>query len=82
TKTNEKNTRQSITYKMVADPNGNMADFITYYLAPYLTKAELVTLDGKRYIEMTLIGKAYGFETIAYIDENGKQQKNRVISST
>lgn len=82
TKTNEKNTRQSITYKMVADPNGNMADFITNYLAPYFTKAELVTLDGKRYIEMTLIGKAYGFETLAYIDENGKQQKIEVISST
>ncbi|MFJ6209518.1 NEAT domain-containing protein [Lysinibacillus sp. NPDC092081] len=82
TKTNEKNTRQSITYKMKADPNGNMADFITNYLAPYFTKAELVTIDGKRYIEMTLIGKAYGFETLAYIDGNGKQQNIEVISST
>jgi heme-binding NEAT domain protein len=82
TNTIEKNTRQSITYKMEADPNGNMADFITNYLAPYFTKAELVTIDGKRYIEMTLIGKAYGFETLAYIDGNGKQQNIEVISST
>jgi len=82
TKTNDTNTRQSITYKMEADPNGNMADFITNYLAPYFTKAELVTIDGKRYIEMTLIGKAYGFATLAYIDGNGKQQNIEVISST
>ncbi len=82
TNTIEKNNRQSITYKMVADPNGNMADFITNYLAPYFTKAELVTIDGKRYIEMTLVGKAYGFETLAYIDENGKQQNIEVVSST
>ncbi len=82
TNTIEKNTRQSITYKMEADPNGNMADFITNYLAPYFTKAELVTIDGKRYIEMTLIGKAYGFETLAYIDGNGKQQNIEVVSST
>ncbi|KOS68995.1 hypothetical protein AEA09_10865 [Lysinibacillus contaminans] len=81
TTTNEKNSRQSITYKMQADPNGQMAEFITNYLAPYFTKAELVTIDGKRYIEMTLIGKAYGFATLAYIDGNGKQQNIEIISS-
>lgn len=79
--TNEKITRQPITYKMEADPNGKIPDFITNYLAPYFTKAELVTIDGKRYIEMTLIGKAYGFETIAYIDAEGKKQNIEIISS-
>ncbi len=81
TMTNEKITRQPITYKMEADPNGKIPDFITNYLAPYFTKAELVTIDGKRYIEMTLIGKAYGFETLAYIDAEGKQQDIEIISS-
>ncbi|MGE7839328.1 S-layer homology domain-containing protein, partial [Lysinibacillus sp. NPDC093712] len=81
TMTNEKITRQPITYKMEADPNGKIPDFITNYLAPYFTKAELVTIDGKRYIEMTLIGKAYGFETLAYIDADGKQQDIEIISS-
>ncbi|TQR39515.1 hypothetical protein C7Y47_00235 [Lysinibacillus sphaericus] len=79
---NEKITRQPIKYKMQADPNGKMAEFISNYLAPYFTKSELVTIDGKRYIEMTLIGKAYGFATLAYIDGNGKQQNIEVISST
>jgi len=79
--TNEKITRQPITYKMEADPNGKIPEFITNYLAPYFTKAELVTIDGKRYIEMTLIGKAYGFETIAYIDADGKKQNIEIISS-
>ncbi|MFJ5764326.1 NEAT domain-containing protein [Lysinibacillus sp. NPDC093210] len=82
TMTNEKITRQPITYKMEADPNGKIPDFITNYLAPYFTKAELVTIDDKRYIEMTLIGKAYGFETLAYIDADGKQQDIEIISST
>ncbi|UED81695.1 NEAT domain-containing protein [Lysinibacillus sp. CD3-6] len=81
TMTNEKITRQPITYKMEADPNGKIPDFITNYLAPYFTKAELVTIDDKRYIEMTLIGKAYGFETLAYIDAEGKQQDIEIISS-
>ena len=82
TTANEKITRQPIKYNMQADPNGKMAEFITNYLAPYFTKSELVTIDGKRYIEMTLIGKAYGFATLAYIDGNGKQQNIEVISST
>ena len=82
TMTNDKITRQPITYKMEADPNGKIPDFITNYLAPYFKNAELVTIDGKRYIEMTLIGKAYGFETIAYIDADGKKQNIEIISST
>lgn len=81
TMVDDKISRQPITYKMEADPNGKIPDFITNYLAPYFKNAELVTIDGKRYIEMTLIGKAYGFETIAYIDAEGKKQNIEIISS-
>ncbi|MFJ7667327.1 NEAT domain-containing protein [Lysinibacillus sp. NPDC097195] len=81
TKADDKMSRQPITYKMEADPNGKIPEFITNYLAPYFKNAELVTIDGKRYIEMTLIGKAYGFETIAYIDAEGKKQNVEIISS-
>ncbi|WP_409368755.1 NEAT domain-containing protein [Lysinibacillus sp. 38-6] len=81
TMADDKISRQPITYKMEADPNGKIPDFITNYLAPYFKNAELVTIDGKRYIEMTLIGKAYGFETIAYIDAEGKKQNIEIISS-
>lgn len=74
--------RQSMTYTMVADPNGPMADFITGYLAPYFSNAIYVTENGQEFVELTLTGKAYGFATLQYIDADGKNIDIEALSST
>lgn len=72
----------AITYSMVADPNGQMADFITGYLNPYFSDAKLVTKDGKKYVQLKLTGKAYGFTALNYIDASGTQKPGTILSST
>lgn len=78
----EPTTRQSISYSMVADPNGPMAEFITNYLNPYFSNAQHVVIDGKSFIELTLTEKAYGFSQLQYADATGKFVDIDVVSST
>ena len=72
----------AITYSMVADPSDPMANFITSYLNPYFSNAKLITRDGKKYVQLTLTGKAYGFTALQYIDATGNKQNVSTISST
>ncbi|MER2107753.1 MAG: S-layer homology domain-containing protein [Solibacillus sp.] len=74
--------RQDISHTMEADPNGPMADFITNYLNPYFTNSEIVQVGNAHYIQMTLVEKAYGFQTLQYLDADGNKHDVEVISST
>ena len=72
----------TISYTILPDPTDDSGEFIVNYLKPYFSNAKEVMVDGKQYIEMTITGKAYGFETIQYKDANGHLQDVTVVSST
>ena len=75
-------TDDTVNFTISPEPTDEMGPFIVNYLKPYFSNAKEVIIDGKQYIELTLTGKAYGFEAIQYKDAKGKLQDVTVVSKT